>query len=50
MYDMDLKEFVDAVLPGDEDERPGYRRGVVETGILHGSCHSHGNCTTGARP
>jgi hypothetical protein len=50
MFDPELKEFINAVMPGGYDERPDDSRGAAETGILHGSCHSHGNCTTGARP
>ncbi len=50
MFDPELKEFIDAVMPGGYDERPDESRGAVTKGIFSGSCHSHGNCTTGARP
>jgi len=50
MFDPELKEFIDAVMPGGYDERPDKSRGAAGTGILHGSCNSHENCTTGALP
>jgi len=50
MFDPELKEFIDAVMPGGYDERPDESRGAVTKGILDGSCHSLGHCTTGARP
>lgn len=50
MFDPELKEFIDTVMPGAYDERPDDSRGAATKGILNGSCHSHENCTTGVRP
>jgi hypothetical protein len=50
MFDLDLKEFIDAVLPGYEDERPDKSRGAVRGDVFHGSCNSRIDCTTGAFP
>jgi hypothetical protein len=50
MFDPELKEFIDTVMPGPYDERPDKSRGAAKKGIFSGSCNSRVDCTTGVRP
>lgn len=50
MFDPELKEFINAVMPGAYDERPDKSWGAAKKRIFSGSCNSRVDCTTGVRP